>query len=650
MSVFAARCALLLPGGLLAYTAFSAGGYFAGTTAVAAVVVAVVLALRVTLAERPFAGLSAPLAAAAGALGLLAAWTLVSASWSHAPARALIEFDRALLYLLVLVLCGSYARTTQNVRWIVRGLAAAAVLVCVAALASRLLPDVIHTSPTVVNERLGWPLTYWNALGLVAVFGAMLCLGLASDRREPASSRILAAGGLPVASAVLMLTFSRGGFVAGAVGLTAFVVLARPRAVLPALTSVLPAMAVSAGQAYRSDLVQRADPTGPASLAQGHELALVVAACVLAAAGMRAVTLRLERRMAPAEARPRVRRALRLGTAVLVAAAVVVAIGPLDVTARAERQYHRFVDGAVVDHRGDVRSRLADPGNNGRLGGWRASLDAFADEPLHGSGAGTWQHLWAERRSTSFTMIDGHSLYLETLAELGWVGLALVGMTLAAILAALAARVRGPDRTLHAGLLAACLAWTLHAGLDWDWEMPAATLGVFAIAGIALAGSNPSSFGRGRTLRLIAAVALLILAVTPARVAISQAHLRASAGAFEQGDCGTAIDRALASSAAVGVRPEPFELLAYCDARLGRYELAERMMRAAIRRDPRSWELEYGLAVVRAAGGRDPRPAVRRALRLNPLGRLPREAARLFATHDPDTWKRRALRARLPVQ
>jgi hypothetical protein len=631
------------------YTAFSAGGYFAGTTAVATALVAVVLALRLTVAERPFAGLSGPLAVAAGALGLLATWTLVSASWSHAPARALLEFDRVLLYLLVLVLCGSQERTPQNVRWVVRGLAGPAVLVCAAALASRLLPDLVHTSPTVVNERLGWPVTYWNALGLIAVFGGMLCLALASDEREPSASRLLAASGLPVASATLMLTFSRGAFAAGAVGLIAFAVLARPRAVLIALPALMPAMAVAASQAYRSDLVQRADATGPASVAQGHELALVVVVCMLGAAAMRAATLRLERRAASVRPRPRAGLGLRLGAAVLVAV-TVVAIGPFDVTARAQRQYHRFVDGSAVRHRGDVRARLSDPGNNGRLEAWRMSLDAFADRPVHGFGAGTWQHLWAERRTTSFTMIDGHSLYLEMLAELGSVGFALLGTALVAMLIALAVRVRGPDRTLHAGLMAAGLVWALHAGLDWDWEVPAATLGFFAIGGIALAAREPSSRGRGRAQRLIGAVALLVLAVTPASVAVSQAGLRESIDAFKRGDCGTAIDRALASSAAVPARPEPFELLAYCDARLARYELAEDMMRAAIRRDPRSWELSYGLAVVRAAGGRDPRPAARRALRLNPRGQLTRRAIQLFAARDQDKWRRRALGARLPVQ
>ncbi|HEY1275206.1 MAG TPA: O-antigen ligase family protein [Thermoleophilaceae bacterium] len=650
MKAIATRAPLLLPGALVVYTSFSAGGYFAGTTAVAAVVVAVVLVLRLTLAERPFTGLSIPLAVAVGALALFAIWTLVSSSWSHAPARALLEFDRVLLYLLVLVLCGSYERSSGNVRWLVRGLAAGAVVVCTGALASRLLPDLVHTTPSVMNERLGWPLTYWNALGLLAVFGGMLCLGLTCDEREPAVGRVLAAAGLPIASTTLMLTFSRGGFAAGAVGLIVFCVLARPRSLLLGLPAVMPPLLVAAGQAYRTPDIQSAELTTRTFIDAGHDVALVVAACIAAAAVMRGATLPLERRLPRLDAVPRARLAMRAGTAVLLIVAVAAAFGPLDAPARAARQYERFVDGSVLQDRGAVRERLYDPGNNGRVEAWDVSFDAFKDKPLHGYGAGTWQLLWAENGPHPFPMTDGHSLYMEALAELGWVGVALLLSTIIAMLGALVWRVRDRDRTLAAGLVAAAAAWAFHAGIDWDWEMPAITLGVFALGGIALAGMEPKLLAPGRTLRVAGAVGLLVLAVTPAQVAVSQVRLRDSVEAFKRHDCPRAIDSAISSSDAIGSRPQPFEILGYCDARLGRYDLAERMMRAAIRRDPRSWELHYGLAIVRAAGGHDPRPAARRALRLNPRGASTTELVAAFRTSDPEKWRRRAQSARLPVR
>ena len=102
---------LAAPGALTVYVAFRAGGFFPGTQGVLAAGLAVALALRLTLVERPLAGASRALVVVAGALTLYAAWALVSVWWSGSPARATLEFDRALLYLLTLVLFGLAAMT-----------------------------------------------------------------------------------------------------------------------------------------------------------------------------------------------------------------------------------------------------------------------------------------------------------------------------------------------------------------------------------------------------------------------------------------------------------------------------------------------------------------------------------------------------------
>jgi hypothetical protein len=73
-------------------------------------------------------------------------------------------------------------------------------------------------------------------------------------------------------------------------------------------------------------------------------------------------------------------------------------------------------------------------------------------------------------------------------------------------------------------------------------------------------------------------------------------------------------------------------------------------MRSGIDRDPENWELWYGLALVRANAGEDPRPAARTALRLNPKGPLARDAVKRFDAADARKWKRRAQRARLPIR
>jgi Flp pilus assembly protein TadD len=140
----------------------------------------------------------------------------------------------------------------------------------------------------------------------------------------------------------------------------------------------------------------------------------------------------------------------------------------------------------------------------------------------------------------------------------------------------------------------------------------------------------------------LAGLAILLLALTPVRAAASQRALDDALAAFRAGDCGTAVDRALDAQSALGTRPEPFELLGYCDVRAGEHRLAERMMRTAVRRDSRSWELWYGLAIVQGAGGKDPRPALRQALDRNPMESVVRSAAERMRSANPRVWKREA--------
>ncbi|HEY8866363.1 MAG TPA: tetratricopeptide repeat protein, partial [Solirubrobacteraceae bacterium] len=216
-------------------------------------------------------------------------------------------------------------------------------------------------------------------------------------------------------------------------------------------------------------------------------------------------------------------------------------------------------------------------------------------------------------------------------------------------------------RAVYAAILAATLTWALRAGVDWDWEMPVVTLWVFALGGAVLASpaAAPSAAGedaeparrrrpQARLLRVVAGLGCLLLAVTPARVAISQKHVNESVSAFRHNDCGRAVSGALDSISAIGARPEPFEILGYCDVRLGAPALAVTAFERAVRRDPNNWELRYGLALARAADGRDPRAQARIALRLNPREPLAHDAVRAFRTRAPAQWRRRALMARLP--
>src|SRR4051794_31897190 len=90
---------MLLPGVLVVALALDAGGVFPGGTSRAALVLATVLAVRALVAERPFEGWTARAGVVLAALAAFAGWVLLSRTWSGAPGQAVLEFDRAVLYL-----------------------------------------------------------------------------------------------------------------------------------------------------------------------------------------------------------------------------------------------------------------------------------------------------------------------------------------------------------------------------------------------------------------------------------------------------------------------------------------------------------------------------------------------------------------------
>ena len=84
-----------------------------------------------------------------------------------------------------------------------------------------------------------------------------------------------------------------------------------------------------------------------------------------------------------------------------------------------------------------------------------------------------------------------HNLYLETLAELGIVGGLLLAALYASVLTGLARAARAsPGDPLLAAAAAVLAAFAIHAGVDWDWEMPAATLPALTMAALAVQRRN----------------------------------------------------------------------------------------------------------------------------------------------------------------
>jgi hypothetical protein len=649
-----AAIAVCGPAAVTAYLAFRSGGFFAGAPAIVAVALGIALTLRLVIAEAPLEGFGPALVCATVALGCFAIWTLVSSLWSHAPAQAMIEFDRVLMYWLALVLFGSIGWTRERFVWALRILAAAMTFVAVMALITRVTPGIHSIPVSLENYRLSYPLTYWNALGLFVAVDVLLCAGLATRSEENPVAQSLAAAAIPILVATLYFTFSRGSIGVLAVGAVAFVLLAARRDLIPAAIAVVPPTLVAALLCIGTDVLSTGKYGSPAGVAEGKTLAWELLGLAVAAGVLRFALRPLDRRLAAMEISAATKKRNWIAFAATALIVIVVVGVAVDAPQKISDGFHSFTaTEAPVDPEA-LQDRLTDLNSNGRLAQWELAVEKFGEHPLDGTGAGTFARIWAQEGSGEFKVINAHSLYLEMLSELGLPGILFLGVAIIAIFAGLIGRVRGPDRVLYAALVAASLAWAAHAAVDWDWEMPATGFFFFALGGMAIAarqGEGASWVPRapGRMVRVGLGIGCLVLVVSPALVAISQGMLNSAVRNLQAGNCGKASHEALDAIHVLSVRPEPYQVLGFCDSRTGEHQLAVQMLETAVDRDPGEWESYYGLALVKGAAGEDPRPDARKAYELAPHVQLAEEAVERFHTDDPQKWRRRALAARLPI-
>ena len=213
----------------------------------------------------------------------------------------------------MLLLFGSVRPTPARTAWALRGQFAAFVVVGGFALVSRLLPHLLSAGNEIALNRLSYPITYWNGLGILLGLGVILGLHLASSEREPAWVRIAAAAAEPVLATALYLTLSRGAIVAVAAGLVVYLVAARPWGALAGLLAVLPSCALALVVAYDADLLVSSKPETPAAIAQGKHVALYVGLSMALAAILRIAGLPLDRRLRAVHVSGRTRASLAPG-------------------------------------------------------------------------------------------------------------------------------------------------------------------------------------------------------------------------------------------------------------------------------------------------------------------------------------------------
>ena len=470
------------------------------------------------------------------------------------------------------------------------------------------------------GARLTFPVDYWNGLGILVALAVPLLLRAATVART-AIGRGLALAPVPAVVAAIYLTSSRGAVAAALLGILVFVALTdgRWRAVLAlALAAAGSAWAVAV-LAERHSLVDGPLGSG-AAIQQGRSAAVLVAlACALTGVAHGLASLWKPRR--------RPHPALGWGAVALALALAVVGIA----LAHPVKRLNEFKQPPTSSTSPNfIQAHLLSGRGNGRWQFWRSAVDEFRDRPLLGHGAGSYESWWARHGSIAYFVRDAHSLYLETLGELGIVGFVFLVGALALGLASAVRTTLGlreVDRAAGAALTASFCAYALAAGLDWMWELTVVT--VVGVTCLALAVSLAApvavrSQKRDPWLRRAgwasAAVVVLALIVLQAIPLVSELELRKSQAAASRGDTSAAPADAAKAHDAEPWAASPYLQYALVEEASGDFKQASVTIRRAIDRSSSDWRLWLVAARIetRAKEIALARGSIRRAIALNP--------------------------------
>jgi hypothetical protein len=575
------------------------------------------------------------------AIGLLAGftvWTGVAATWSESAERSMIELGRVATYLgvLVLTLC---LQGRAVARHTIDGLASAIGLVTLLAVLSRLHPqwfpvnDQLEFLGPIASRKLSYPLNYWNALAAFVALGVPLLLGVALGVRTIAG-RSLAAATLPLSGLCIYLTISRGGVLALIVGIVVFLAFVPNRLVTFGTLLVAGAgTAILISAASQRDAIQDAATTA-AAVQQGTDLIwLVVIVCGGVALLQAAIALAERHLERPAVLAPG-RRATAIGAVALVSVGCVLAVAagvPSQIDDR-WREFKAPIGSVAADDQDNVFSRLQLLNGTGRYQLWQAAWRANESRPWQGIGPGTFEFWWARDPAPGLFARDAHSLYFETLAETGIVGLGLLlGLFALLVVTAAARALRGPPamRIWIAAAVGGLATFMTAAATEWVWEFGVIACVVMLLGVIILAGSDDAPVSartaggprRARfPLAIIAGLAIGAVAV-PMAGALATRESRAAA----------ADDRLAAALTDVRTaeRVQPYAASADLQRALvlergGALANAATAATAATAKEPTNWRTWFVLARIEARRGHRARAvdALRTARRMNPRSPL----------------------------
>jgi hypothetical protein len=474
---------------------------------------AVAAAVVLTPAGRPAYGLWP-----AGLLLAFAALSALSVVWSVQPDASWQAASRLLAYSCVFGLAVLLARAAPQ-RWsaVLGGVLLASAIVCGYALLTKVFPNRLGSEQVTYYARLREPYGYWNAIGLAAALGAVGCMWLGARRAGHALLSALAYPAMGLMLVTLMLAYSRGALAALILGLALWfcVVPLRLRGATVLIVGALGAGVVVAWDFSRSVLTTNS-ATLAARIYAGHQLGVLLAAMLLVLLLAGAAIGFLSGRRPPSPLLRRRAGALLLS---LPAIAVIAFVGLLAVS-------HRGLFGSVSHGLGSLTNpNAAVPAGPDRLTAvgsararyWKEALEVFKAHPLLGSGAEGYATARLRYRTAPLKVQQAHGFVVQTLADLGLVGLLLTLALLVAWMAA-AGRATHPFNRRWSGwrwqrwprsgapglytservglLTMLCLVATfgIHSFVDWTWYVPGLACVALLCAGW-LAGRGPLAEG-----------------------------------------------------------------------------------------------------------------------------------------------------------
>jgi hypothetical protein len=432
-------------------------------------------------------------------VGLLLAFTALtglSVVWSVAPDASWQDAGRMLAY------SGVFAAAVALVwiapagwRALLGGTVLAAVVVCGYALLTKVLPDQLDA--TDIYARLQEPYGYWNAIGLTAAMGAIGCLWLGARRAGHAALNALAYPAMGLTIVTLMLAYSRGALAALVVGLVVWMCLVplRLRGARVLVVSALGAAPVVAWDFSRHAL----SSDGVALVARtttGHQLGVLLGAMLIVLTLVGVAIGFFGDRRAPTAA---TRRAVGIVLAASLVLVVVAIAGGLAVSKRGLTGTISHDLSSLTNPNAPVPKNT--PGRLTAIGSvraryWNEALEIFDAHPALGAGAAGYETARLRYRTQPLDVRQAHGYVVQTLADLGLVGLVL---TLALLVAWMVSAGRPthpfnrrwtlrrsppsigwertpvaytPERIGMLTMLCIVVVFGVHSFADWTWYVP----------------------------------------------------------------------------------------------------------------------------------------------------------------------------------